>query len=625
MPKRKCHFSDNFTKEWSFVKRGRNEYEAHCTICNIYISVSHSGKTSIHEHIKSNSHTSKLSAASSSRDISSFMVKENTQEDILVCAAELTTAYKVVNHHQSFNSLDCNTKLNATLYPDSKIASKQSTARTKATAIINNILAPHSVQKAKEEMENVPFYGILTDSSNHNAEKIFPLLIQYFSEKEGLQLKLMKLESLENETSDTIVTYCINTLENLNISLEKLTAFSADNTNTNFGGRERQGTNNVFFKLQTKLSKNIEGIGCPAHILHNTASTAADVLTVDLESIVLKIYKYFSIFTVRNERLKSFCTEVEVTHSNLLSHSRTRWLSLLPAIERVLKLWEPLKDFFLAETRPPKVIIDFFQNQLSLVYLLFLHSQSFLFEKQIKKIEKSNITIVEVKGHINSLEKILKERKEAKFLGIQTKIEYDKMKNDAQYSNSIKLFDEEIDNYYRTALEYLEQWSRPLIKFEIFSWMNLTAPPQWQDVEKTIIYLQEKGLVITDSCFEEILYLQNFMEKRKDNEVWTKKDMHDKWLNLFHDTEELERKRNLLLICQYLFAIPGHNANVERIFSLVVAQWTKERNRLHIETVESIIQCKFNFKMTCSEFHKYIMGKPELLKQVKKTEKYKNS
>lgn len=44
--------------------------------------------------------------ASSSRDISTFMIKENTPEDILVCAAELKTAYKVVNHHQSFNSLD---------------------------------------------------------------------------------------------------------------------------------------------------------------------------------------------------------------------------------------------------------------------------------------------------------------------------------------------------------------------------------------------------------------------------------------------------------------------------------------------------------------------------------------
>jgi hypothetical protein len=86
----------------------------------------------------------------------------------------------------------------------------------------------------------------------------------------------------------------------------------------------------------------------------------------------------------------------------------------------------------------------------------------------------------------------------------------------------------------------------------------------------------------------------------------------------FQKTDILERKRNLILMCQYFYAIPGHNTNVERIFLLIMAQWTKERNRLQVKTVESIIRCKFNFKMTCSAWY----GKIELLKQVKKSEKY---
>lgn len=162
------------------------------------------------------------------------------------------------------------------------------------------------------------------------------------------------------------------------------------------------------------------------------------------------------------------------------------------------------KRIFFAETRPPKVIIDFFNNPLSQVYFLFLHSQSFLFETQIKKIEKSNIIIIDVKELINSLEKTLSEQAAGKFLGIQTKLEYDKTKNIPQLSDLIKLFDEEIDLYYKTSLEYLKQWSSPLTKFEIFSWMNLADPPQWQDVEKTVNYLQEKGIVISDGVFEEI-------------------------------------------------------------------------------------------------------------------------
>lgn len=336
--------------------------------------------------------------------------------------------------------------------------------------------------------------------------------------------KLIKLDSLENETSETIVTYCINTLNNKIISIQKLIAYSANNTNTNFGGRDRHGTNNVYFKLQSKLSKGIEDIGCPAHNLRNAASTSADVLSIDVESIALKIYKYFSIYTVRNERLKFFCDDAVVVYANLQWHSRTRWLSLLPAIERILKLWEPLKDFFLAESKPPKMLVDFFQHPLSQVYFLFLHSQSFLFEKHIKKIEKSIITIIEVKILIDTLERELSERAQGKFLGIQTKHEYNKLKSNAQHAYWIKSFDEEIANYYKTAIEYLKQWSQPLSKFNVFSWMTLNEVHEWQNVKKTILYLQEEDITITDNCFQEIIYLKHFIEKQTDNEDWQKRN-----------------------------------------------------------------------------------------------------
>lgn len=74
-----------------------------------------------------------------------FFVKPNTAKRQLISAAELTNAFKIINHHQSFSSIDCTTKLNALMYPDSEIAAKQSVCRTKATALIKNVLAPHSV------------------------------------------------------------------------------------------------------------------------------------------------------------------------------------------------------------------------------------------------------------------------------------------------------------------------------------------------------------------------------------------------------------------------------------------------------------------------------------------------
>ena len=37
-------------------------------------------------------------------------------------------------------------------------------------------------------------------------------------------------------------------------------AFGSDNTNTNFGGRERHGINNIFYILKETLPANVEGL-----------------------------------------------------------------------------------------------------------------------------------------------------------------------------------------------------------------------------------------------------------------------------------------------------------------------------------------------------------------------------
>ena len=78
-----------------------------------------------------------------------------------------------------------------------------------------------------------------------------------------------------------------------------------------------------------------------------------------------------------------------------------------------------------------------------------------------------------------------------------------------------------------------------------------------------------------------------------------------------------------LTICQYYFAIPGHKANVERVFSLIGQQWSSERNRLHVDTVAKMLVVEFNLKhLTCKDFYNRILKGTELLKQVSANQKY---
>lgn len=115
--------------------------------------------------------------------------------------------------------MDCTTPLYSKLFPFSKIACKISTARTKGTTIVKNILAPHTIDIS--DLENTIFFSLATDASNHKSEKIFPITIQYFTKLDGIKSQL-------NETSETISQNCIETLNNLKIPLKKCIAFCAD-------------------------------------------------------------------------------------------------------------------------------------------------------------------------------------------------------------------------------------------------------------------------------------------------------------------------------------------------------------------------------------------------------------
>lgn len=201
--------------------------------------------------------------------------------------------------------------------------------------------------------------------------------------------------------------------------LSKCIAFSGDNCNTNFGGSTRSGTNNVFYKLKNRLNPNIVGMGCSAHILHNAVHHGCYLLPVDVKTMILKIFNFFSIYTVRIEALKEFCAAAESEYKHLLFHSKTRWLSLFPAIERFLKMYEALKSYFGSLDRPPVLIKKFFEDPLSEAYIFLIHSVMYVFHGKTEKLEKSDNSIIETRNILASLNKTLEDRMKENFIPLK--------------------------------------------------------------------------------------------------------------------------------------------------------------------------------------------------------------
>ena len=222
-----------------------------------------------------------------------------------------------------------------------------------------------------------------------------------------MQSKLIEFTNKANETADTIATYIKDTLEKRRL-LKKCVAFTGDNCNTIFGGlwRNEQG-NNVFAKLKKMLNLSLIGLGCSAHVLNNCIHHGAERMNTDIENNINKIHQYFSIYTVRTEQLKEYCEFTNCEYMRLLSHSKTRWLSLFPGISRSLEMFSPLKSYFLSQEHPLIVIKRFFENEMRKLYLWHMHSLMSMFHGRIQVVERANNSVAEVLENWELVDKCL--------------------------------------------------------------------------------------------------------------------------------------------------------------------------------------------------------------------------
>ena len=145
------------------------------------------GINDVKRHSDSDTHKTQVSSAKVNRQIDGFFSKPSDPVADKVTALEVTSVYHTVQHSLSYRSMDCGNKLLPVIVPDSAIAKKVSCGRTKASAIVTNILAKESLQpvidvlcqqkKLSSKKKLKPFFAVMSDASNHGTSKMFPLCV----------------------------------------------------------------------------------------------------------------------------------------------------------------------------------------------------------------------------------------------------------------------------------------------------------------------------------------------------------------------------------------------------------------------------------------------------------------
>ena len=623
--RRLCGYNKEWEKTYTWLTADTTSESAKCVICSTTFQVKWDGLKAVKSHNSSEKHKVRVQSATQSKLLTNFFVQKNTSEENKVIAAEVASVFHYTQHHHSYLSMDCSLKLARKCFPDSKIAAKISCGKTKCEAIVCNVLAPHSVELIQKNL-NDSFFSISSDASNKKNQKLFPLCIQYYStDVGGICSRVLDFYEDSNETSDAIADRIRSILKENNLDIQRVTAYTADNAAVNYGKHR-----SVFQNIK-KDNPNLIAASCNCHIIHNVAKQAGKTLgPMDVETLIIKIYNEFSISAKNVAQLKEFYEFVELEWENILRHVPTRWLSIYPALTRLLEKWPAIKAYFLSlggdECDP--VIWKFVSNNsdsdntesdppsLEEAYLYFYHHILGIFHNRILLLEQSKCCSPQVYDIMCGLLKELQERLQDEFYGykVNTCLRELLPKEKIQLKSTL-------NKYYQRAAQYLKQWfdfsdENPFHTLKTF---NLTSEIQWSHLETAVCRLNLTQHIDTDALYSEYVMIKDIasaiIQKEKDVPC------EEKW-NLLFQKCEVGSLPNLFKLVQFVLSIPVSNAFTERVFSIMGNIWSDTRNCLQVDVVKAEIQCKVNFSQNCSEFYEYLLSNPLLLQAAKNNKKY---
>lgn len=445
---------DTFS-EWVRPTQG-DPFSAACIVCPAKIVIKHEGRLALENHAKSKKHVAAVQSKRNSRAIDVFMLKKGSPEEDKVAAAELCSVYHGVRHGHSYLPTDCGVKLNALIFKDSSLAPKVSCGRTKSEALVENVLAPYSQERLVAELKKTPFFSVSSDASNSGSTKVYPYTVQYFHEEEGVKYGLLDFYEDANETSRAIYDQMVSITESCGLGVSKISSYGADNASVNYGKH-----NSVYQKLK-EINPYIVKANCKCHLIHNTLKNANRILSAaghDVECIVLKIYSEFSCSAKKVETLKEFCQFTAVQYKQILRHVPTRWLSLLPAIQRILECWPALKSYFMSLEKSdcPGVIWDAMCSgdeddvTVSECVFLLMHNVMQEFDSAIRVLEGESVSVLDIQIVMTRLRDQLVSRRTDKFYGSKTRQavrQLDPCKQ-AQFTGLA-------DRFFQKGIQYLE-------------------------------------------------------------------------------------------------------------------------------------------------------------------------
>ncbi|XP_026119257.1 protein NLRC3-like [Carassius auratus] len=287
--------------------------------------------------------------------------------------------------------------------------------RTKCTEMINGVLAPYFLKKLVADVGDQRFSLLLDESTDISVSKYLGVVIRYFSDtKQTIVSTFLGLVELEGGDARSIARAVVAFLEKCGLKKEKLLGIGTDNASV------MTGINNgvhKFLKEEYGL-KDLILIRCVCHSLQLAVSHASnDTIPRSVEYLVRETYNWFSVSPKRREAYKAIYETINCGEKPLqiTKVCATRWLSIEPAVSRILDQWEELRLHFSVTKSSEhcymaEVLYSMYSDPQNILYLTFLKSVLGEVQLAIKAFEGEQVDPLKLLDSLVSLIKSVSSR-----------------------------------------------------------------------------------------------------------------------------------------------------------------------------------------------------------------------
>ena len=231
--KRMQKYKSEYSKTWPVLQQSRlGENSVFCSACQLDFTVAHGGRDDCRRHINSKRHQeySKLKT----RKIDSFFKPPTSSTEQEVTRAETLFTHFLLEHNLAIAASDHAGKLFRQMFPDSTIAKKYHSARTKTT-VITGELSKEMQKKLCHSMDKRPF-SLSTDGSTDKS-KMYPIVVRHFDEEaKEIAVSLLSVPNCNTDaTGEGIFQVLHKEMQMRALSWSDCIAFGSDNASVMTG------------------------------------------------------------------------------------------------------------------------------------------------------------------------------------------------------------------------------------------------------------------------------------------------------------------------------------------------------------------------------------------------------